>query len=936
MTDFMFGDVPDMGPLEEGPDDYDEFNDETFGSVPEIDNWQNTHEKFSTGYGNATVDFEDDFKPLRSKTPDDSGCYSGERGRTMEENFEKSISKLVLDDEEEDMYGPSRSSTKSQPIKIGSDGANMSQLFGPSSPPALFDPQEFISPGSRRNIWGSPTPTNTAIATEQHLKSILNIRPKEDHLEEQAGGEPAKKVFTLEELERNLTSRAPPKRTVSPILGSPPMSQMMPVGTPPQHSFMQRTPAGILHQQQHQLKQQQQQLQQQQQQLLQQQQQQQQKQQQQQMHSKPTGQQPMTSQQQMASSHAVQQLVQQIHQSIGGRVSPTQITQLVLSMQAASGRASPNQIRQLIMASQHGSASPFPRPMGPGVTPTPKGMGPSPGMTPRPGTPRQGGPPRPGTPMQQQRMGSPMMQQQQRPMSPMMHQQRQGSPMMQQGRPPMMPFSPGGMMGGQPPRTPHGMHGPGPHRNFNTYGLTPMHPQIPPMRPFSDPGMRRRFPFNANQRPYSQTPNRYGDHRHQQQWPNLNQNRFNDRRFGPGGDANVDEYANLMTQREKEWVQKIQLLQLQSNNPDVDDYYYQAYMQKKQGLEEQGREGVQGEKKNNGKDASKIIPAKILEARVYQPAQFEGALGRVTSSSVNNPRQLIDFHIEAPADEDENGKPSAAKEQSKRRRTLLSIERVYGILLQLDDLEKQVLTLPESDRGTLIEKRQNLMNTIYTSLKPETVLCDRPSDDHFIQVLAVRKGRKLVARVLPLLDRKEAQCVIQAILRNLSFLLKKESQEMQRELKDLQKGNVQETLPKLIIPVWRCIQSTSLSELTCIVKQLTAGASGVSPPRQYSSVMSLQLQSKFGVSIVLCLLSQGERIYTTTSMVDLEEDTQNDWVDCVNQIAKDICVVDSDSIPQPLLMFNNILPHFARFVSKQTFNALETRLGSITEDKIGK
>ena len=37
----------------------------------------------------------------------------------FQESFEKSISKLVLDDEEEDMYGPSRSSTKSQPIKIG-------------------------------------------------------------------------------------------------------------------------------------------------------------------------------------------------------------------------------------------------------------------------------------------------------------------------------------------------------------------------------------------------------------------------------------------------------------------------------------------------------------------------------------------------------------------------------------------------------------------------------------------------------------------------------------------------------------------------------------------------------------------------------------------------------------------------------------------------
>ena len=37
---------------------------------------------------------------------------------------------------------------------------------------------------------------------------------------------------------------------------------------------------------------------------------------------------------------------------------------------------------------------------------------------------------------------------------------------------------------------------------------------------------------------------------------------------------NADEYAGLMTQREKDWVTKIQLLQLQTENPYVDDYYY--------------------------------------------------------------------------------------------------------------------------------------------------------------------------------------------------------------------------------------------------------------------------------------------------------------------------------------------------------------------------
>lgn len=35
-----------------------------------------------------------------------------------------------------------------------------------------------------------------------------------------------------------------------------------------------------------------------------------------------------------------------------------------------------------------------------------------------------------------------------------------------------------------------------------------------------------------------------------------------------------EEYAGLMLQREKDWVIKIQLLQLQTDNPYLDDFYY--------------------------------------------------------------------------------------------------------------------------------------------------------------------------------------------------------------------------------------------------------------------------------------------------------------------------------------------------------------------------
>lgn len=40
-----------------------------------------------------------------------------------------------------------------------------------------------------------------------------------------------------------------------------------------------------------------------------------------------------------------------------------------------------------------------------------------------------------------------------------------------------------------------------------------------------------------------------------------------------------DPYANLMLQREKDWVSKIQMMQLQSTDPYLDDFYYQVNSQ---------------------------------------------------------------------------------------------------------------------------------------------------------------------------------------------------------------------------------------------------------------------------------------------------------------------------------------------------------------------
>lgn len=56
-------------------------------------------------------------------------------------------------------------------------------------------------------------------------------------------------------------------------------------------------------------------------------------------------------------------------------------------------------------------------------------------------------------------------------------------------------------------------------------------------------------------------------------------------------------------------------------------------------------------------------------------------------------------------------------------------------------------------------------------------LLARPSDDHFMQIMCIRKGKRLVARILPFLSPEQAADVLMATARNLPFLIKKDAQD---------------------------------------------------------------------------------------------------------------------------------------------------------------
>ena len=136
--------------------------------------------------------------------------------------------------------------------------------------------------------------------------------------------------------------------------------------------------------------------------------------------------------------------------------------------------------------------------------------------------------------------------------------------------------------------------------------------------------------------------------------------------------SNEDEYAGLMTQRDRQWIINIQLSQLKCDNPYIDDYYYTVYKLKR---EAEAKELAQERKKEMSKThrelqrqlslsedakearmlrrdeegAQLLLPAETSgtdgKEVVFKPQQFANSLGKLQAVSVKAPRKIIDVDV---------------------------------------------------------------------------------------------------------------------------------------------------------------------------------------------------------------------------------------------------------------------------------------------------
>ncbi|XP_062889454.1 protein PAT1 homolog 2 isoform X4 [Mobula hypostoma] len=201
--------------------------------------------------------------------------------------------------------------------------------------------------------------------------------------------------------------------------------------------------------------------------------------------------------------------------------------------------------------------------------------------------------------------------------------------------------------------------------------------------------------------------------------------------------AGVDAFGKLMTDKEKAWIIKLQMIQLQSENPHLDDYYYQEFFRK---LELKLQDEELG--KDVKREPQKLVTPYVQKAEMYDSVvHIEGSLGQVAVSTCYSPRRAIDVVHVLTLEEDP---PNLGRQ---RLHLLDNIEKMYQLLLELEEMETHLVSVPEEKRLMYQSLRDRKLEQLYQRLHVGI----REENSELFRILRVRKGIKLLSRLLPLL-----------------------------------------------------------------------------------------------------------------------------------------------------------------------------------------
>ncbi|XP_026565461.1 protein PAT1 homolog 2 [Pseudonaja textilis] len=358
--------------------------------------------------------------------------------------------------------------------------------------------------------------------------------------------------------------------------------------------------------------------------------------------------------------------------------------------------------------------------------------------------------------------------------------------------------------------------------------------------------------------------------------------------------SEVDPFSVLMTPVEKDWVIKVQMLQLQSENPERDDYYYQEYYRK---LEH--KQAEKGFLAGSKPDVPKLVTPYIQRVDSYESiVRIPGSLGQVAVSTCYSPRRAIDavhhFSVEQAVG-------------NQRIQVLYQIENMYLLLLEIEEIQRKLDEAPEEMHPRLCEKLLHVVERTYQALRIEKHSGKEEVQEEFLQILLIRKGKRLVARLLPHLSPEQAKIILVNIVQHLAVLIKKDLLE--------------ETLPVLYNPLCDTIGQLTFRQLMDVLQKLTQ-----LQPDSVKQSLALVFGNKFAISLLYLLLSHGERCHSSDTSPKPDSKDLETWVDLVLLVARELSQVPKISMVEPLHLPSNLLFLFCRYVDKDIVNRLDVQM----------
>ncbi|NXB26157.1 PATL2 protein, partial [Rhagologus leucostigma] len=162
----------------------------------------------------------------------------------------------------------------------------------------------------------------------------------------------------------------------------------------------------------------------------------------------------------------------------------------------------------------------------------------------------------------------------------------------------------------------------------------------------------------------------------------------------------------------------------------------------------------------------KLVTPFIQKVETYDSVvRIAGSLGQVTVSTCYSPRRAIDAVHHALMEEEVG---------MHRLRALHRIEKLFLQLMEVEEVQQKMsLALGEQEPPRQEQKSQKV-ESIYQALKIRACSSEEEAEDEFLQLLCVRKGKKLVARLLPHLTQEPREKILLTITHHLPFLMKKD------------------------------------------------------------------------------------------------------------------------------------------------------------------